>query len=278
MAGRRPWRRLLPLVLATAATQASIVVLAPLVVEIGRDLGASVSAVGLARSVLAGTAVARVAGDRPADRPHRCPAADSARGGHRLRGRGAHRGGAVAALLLCRARAHGRGRGLPALGGFAGVAASFGDGEAAWAMGWVVGAQSLAWIVGNPIIGVLGGGRLVAALIRGARRDLRSLALRAGLAAPRTEGTVAARGEGASIRDGLAAVFRDPSARRWSYRRAGGLLRMDRGAHLRRRVLHRDLRRRRGGHRAAAGHGLGRVPDHLPEHRAPDPPRSPSGR
>ena len=51
-------RRLLPLVLATIATQASIVVLAPLVVAIGRDLGASVSAVGLARSVLAGLAVA----------------------------------------------------------------------------------------------------------------------------------------------------------------------------------------------------------------------------
>jgi len=51
-------RRLLPLVLATTATQASIVVLAPLLVEIARDLGGSVSAVGAARSVLAGTAVA----------------------------------------------------------------------------------------------------------------------------------------------------------------------------------------------------------------------------
>ncbi len=51
-------RRLLPLVLATTAAQASIVVLAPLLVEIARDLGGSVSAVGAARSVLAGTAVA----------------------------------------------------------------------------------------------------------------------------------------------------------------------------------------------------------------------------
>src|ERR687896_1449689 len=50
-------RLLLPLVLATMATQASIVVLAPIVVEIGRDLGASVSAVGQARSIMAGTAV-----------------------------------------------------------------------------------------------------------------------------------------------------------------------------------------------------------------------------
>src|SRR5918997_1873569 len=53
----RARRRLVPLVLATIATQSAIVVLAPLVVEIGRDLGASLSAVGLARSVLAAVAV-----------------------------------------------------------------------------------------------------------------------------------------------------------------------------------------------------------------------------
>ena len=51
-------RALLPLVLATVATQSSIVVLAPIMVEIGRDLDASLSEVGLARSVLAATAVA----------------------------------------------------------------------------------------------------------------------------------------------------------------------------------------------------------------------------
>jgi hypothetical protein len=45
-------------VVATVATQSAIVVLAPLVVEIGDSFGASVSAVGLARSVLAGVAVA----------------------------------------------------------------------------------------------------------------------------------------------------------------------------------------------------------------------------
>src|SRR5687767_9960290 len=54
----RSRRRLVPLVLATVATQSAIVVLAPLVVEIGRSFDASVSAVGLARSVLAGAAVA----------------------------------------------------------------------------------------------------------------------------------------------------------------------------------------------------------------------------
>ena len=55
---QRERRRLLPLVLATTATQASIVVLAPLLVEIGREFDASLGEVGLARSVLAGTAVA----------------------------------------------------------------------------------------------------------------------------------------------------------------------------------------------------------------------------
>ena len=51
---RRP---LVPLVLSTIAAQASIVVLVPIVVEVGRDLDASVSAVGQARTVLAVTAV-----------------------------------------------------------------------------------------------------------------------------------------------------------------------------------------------------------------------------
>src|SRR5918994_803037 len=51
---RRP---LIPLVLSTIAAQASIVVLVPIVVEVGRDLDASVSAIGQARAVLAVTAV-----------------------------------------------------------------------------------------------------------------------------------------------------------------------------------------------------------------------------
>jgi predicted MFS family arabinose efflux permease len=99
--------------------------------------------------------------------------------------------------------------------GFAGVASAFAEGEAAWAMGWVVGAQSLAWIVGNPIIGLLaesGSWRLsyvVPAAICGA-------ALVAGLAAPRATKPVAAGDESRSIRAGVAAVFTDSSARRWT--------------------------------------------------------------
>ena len=285
MAGRRPWRRLLPLVLATAATQASIVVLAPLVVEIGRDLGGSVSAVGLARSVLAGTAVAVSLAigpliDRIGVRPLIVRGAAIAVAGAGLTA-------AAPSLALFYAAHAVTGAGVACLlsAGFAGVAASFADDEAAWAMGWVVGAQSLAWIVGNPIIGLLaeaGSWRLSYA-VPGA---IALVALAAGLAAPRAAGTVAAEGEGASIRDGLAAVFRDPVGAALDRRRAGGLLRVDRRAHLRRRVLHRDLRRGRGHHRLAAGGGLGGVPDHVAEHRAPHRPlphpaadrdRAPSG-
>lgn len=46
-------RRLLPLVLATMASQALLVVLAPTIVEVGREFGASVGVVGQARSALA---------------------------------------------------------------------------------------------------------------------------------------------------------------------------------------------------------------------------------
>ena len=95
--------------------------------------------------------------------------------------------------------------------GFAGVPAYFGEEQAAWAVGWVVGAQSLAWIAGNPVIGFLaesGSWRLayvVPAAIAG-------LALAAAVLAPRGR----TGGEGGGPGEGLAAVFRDPSARRWS--------------------------------------------------------------
>ena len=59
---RRRARLLLPLVLATIATQATLFTLVPLVVAVGEDLDASVSAVGQARSILSITAVLVVAG------------------------------------------------------------------------------------------------------------------------------------------------------------------------------------------------------------------------
>jgi len=148
-------RRLLPLVLATTATQASIVVLAPLLVEIARDLGVSVSAVGVARSVLAGTAVAVSLAIGPLiDRIGVQPLIVRGAGVALL---GAAATAAAPSLALFYAAHAITGAGVACLlsAGFAGVASSFEEAEAPWAMGYVVGAQSLAWIVGNPIVGLL---------------------------------------------------------------------------------------------------------------------------
>ena len=95
--------------------------------------------------------------------------------------------------------------------GFAGVAATFDDQDAAWAMGYVVGAQSLAWIVGNPLIGLLAdaGGWRLAYVVPG---TVALIALAAGLTAPRTERRP---GHEAGPLEGLATVLREPSARRW---------------------------------------------------------------
>lgn len=209
-------RRLLPLVLATIATQSAIVVLAPLVVEIGRDLGASVSAVGLARAVLAGTAVAASLGigpliDRIGVRPLIV-------GGSLIAGAGAGASAAAGSLAALYAASALTGAGVACLlsAGFAGVAALFPEREAPWAMGYVVGAQSIAWIVGNPVVGLLAEGvswRLSYAV----PGVMTALALAAGAATPpgATPGQ-GARREGLQTGSGLAAVFRDRSARRWT--------------------------------------------------------------
>jgi predicted MFS family arabinose efflux permease len=204
-------RAIVPLVFATVATQASIVVLAPLMVEIGRDFDAGLGAVGVARSVLAATAVAVSLGigpliDRVGVRPLIIAGALFALAGAALSAAspslipfyGAHvvTGAGVACLLSA---------------GFAGVAAYFGDEHAAWAVGWVVGAQSLAWIAGNPVIGLLaesGSWRLAYAV----PAAIACLALTAGLLAPRGRPERPVGGIG----EGLAAVFGDRSARRWT--------------------------------------------------------------
>jgi predicted MFS family arabinose efflux permease len=208
-------RRLLPLVLATTATQASIVVLAPLLVEIGDTLGASVSAVGAARSVLAGTAVAASLAvgpliDRVGVRPLIVWGASLAFAGAAASG--------AAPILPVFYAAHvvtGLGVGCLLSAGFAGVASNFGAREMTWAMGYVVGAQSLAWILGNPIVGALadaGSWRLAYAV----PATICLAALVAGLISRSAPGRVAASGEPDSIRDGLKAVYSDRSARRWA--------------------------------------------------------------
>ena len=204
-------RRLVPLVLATVCTQSSIVVLAPLIVAIGRDLGASVSAIGVARAVLAGAAVAvsLLIGpliDRVGVRPLLVAGAALA-----LAGAGATAAAPSLPLFYLAHAVTGAGVACLLSAGFAGVAATFSDEDAPWAMGYVVGAQSLAWIVGNPLIGLLAdaGGWRLAYVVPG---SVALLALVAGLWTPRERRR--AEHVGGPL-EGLAKVLREPSARRW---------------------------------------------------------------
>ena len=186
-------------------------VLAPLVVAIGEDLGASVSAVGLARAVLAAVAVAVSLAVGPLI--DRIGVAPLLQAGGALALAGAALTAAAPSLGLFYAASAVSGAGVACLlsAGFAGVPAYFGEERTAWAIGWVVGAQSIAWIAGNPLIGLLaeGGSWRLGYLVPG---TIAAAALVAGLLAPRSR--TPAPGDGA--RQGLGAVFRDPSARRWA--------------------------------------------------------------
>ena len=202
-------RRLLPLVLATTATQSSIVVLTPIVVAVGRDLDASVSAIGQARTVLA--AVACVAALRAGALIDRIGVRPLIVWGSALA-----LAGALATSLAPSLAAFYAGHAVVGLGvagllsaGFAGVGAWFPERDAAWALGYVVGSQSLAWIVGNPIVGLLteAGSWRLAYLVPAA---VASLSLVAGLGAPRPDAQRPVEG------GGIGGVARDPSARRWA--------------------------------------------------------------
>ena len=200
------------------ATQASIVVLVPVVVEIGRDLDASVSAVGQARSILAGTAVLAslaigAAIDRLGVRPLLILGSALA-----LAGAGAT--AAAPSLMIFYLASALTGLGVASLlsAGFAGVAAYFEGAGSGRATGYVVGAQSIAWIAGTPLVGVLteaGSWRLAYAVPAAA--SLAALigavvAPRRGRASPAPTARESP-GEGET---GPMAVARDPSARRWA--------------------------------------------------------------
>ena len=186
-------------------------VLAPLIVAIGEDLGASVSAVGVARAVLAGVAVAvsLLIGpliDRVGVRPLLIAGAGLA-----MAGAGATAAAPSLPLFYLANAITGSGVACLLSAGFAGVASTFSDEDAPWAMGYVVGAQSLAWIVGNPLTGLLAdaGGWRLAYLVPG---TVALVALLSGLSAPRARRrTVHAGGP----LESLATVLREPSARRW---------------------------------------------------------------
>lgn len=154
MTDSRERPRLAPLVLATMASQALLVVLSPTIVAIAADMDASVGAVGQARSITATVAIA----------------ASVAIAG-RIDGIGVPRllgGGAALGVAACAGVAAAPGFGLflaahVVVGlafacllsaGFAGVAA-FPRERRAWAIGHVAGANGLAWIVVNPVVGVV---------------------------------------------------------------------------------------------------------------------------
>ena len=206
---RRP---LIPLVLSTIAAQSSIVVLVPIVVEVGRDLDASVSAVGQARAVLAITAVisALVIGpliDRVGVRPLLTWGSALA-----LLGAAVTAAAPSVALFLLAHVVTGAGVACLLSAGFAGVGAWFPEGELARPMGFVVGAQSVSWIVGNPIIGILTDAvswRLAYAVPGAICLGALAAALLAPVERDQTEGPVPEH-------EGLRAVFRDRSARRWT--------------------------------------------------------------
>jgi predicted MFS family arabinose efflux permease len=202
-------RRLLPLVLATTATQSSIVVLTPIVVAVSRDLDVSVSAVGQARTVLA--AFACVAALRAGALIDRFGVRTLIVWGAGLAFAGALVTAAAPSLAVFYAGHAIVGLGVAGMlsAGFAGVGAWFPERDAAWAMGYVVGSQSVAWIVGNPLIGLLteaGSWRLAYAVPAATAL----LALVAGLRAPQPSRRGAAAG------GGIGGVARDPSARRWA--------------------------------------------------------------
>jgi len=186
-------------------SQALIVVLSPTIVEVGADLGASVSAVGQARSISAAVAViASVIVLRRVDAV------------------GVPRLGAVGALVAIGASSllslspglamflsgHvlvGIGIALLLSAGFAGVAA-FPPERRAWAMGYVAGANALAWVAVNPVVGI------VTDLVswRLAHAAPAALAVACLLSLRR-----AGSGGNVTIPPRLSALFAHRSARRW---------------------------------------------------------------
>jgi len=204
---RTRWDSLSPLVLGTSASQALLVVLAPTVVAIGEDLGASVATVGQARSVTAAVAitVSVVLSTRPTGWP--VPRLLQV--------------GGLLAVLACATvavtasvgtflAAHvlvGVAFALLLSGGFGGLG-SFEGADRAWAAGHVAAANALAWVVVNPVAAWL----TAAWSWRSAQAVPAAIAVVAVLTARRAA-PVAATGAAGSGRRWAALTER--SARRW---------------------------------------------------------------
>jgi len=188
------------------ASQALLVVLAPTIVEVGREFGTSVGAVGQARSALAGAAIAASFGiapllERLGVRPLLLWGALLAMAGSA----GAALSPSFAVFLAVHV-VTGIGFACLLSAGFAGVAAFRGE-DRMRTMGYVVGANALAWIVVNPLAGAF--------------TDV--LSWRAAYAVPMllafsvivSAHNAPDRGAAGTTGIGLRGVLADPSARRW---------------------------------------------------------------
>jgi predicted MFS family arabinose efflux permease len=187
------------------ASQALIVVLAPTIVAIGADLGASVSAVGQARSIAAGTAIAASAAiARRIDRTA-IPRLILVGGALAIVGCGMVAAAPYLAVFLLAHVLVGIALACLLSAGFAGVSA-FGQDRRAWAIGWVAGANALAWIVVTPVVGIV----VDRISWRAAQAVPAAIAALAMLAAP-----IAASAPSRSETVGLRTLFSQRSARRW---------------------------------------------------------------
>ena len=150
----KEWVRLAPLALATMASQALLVVLGPIMVAVGADLGASVGAIGQARSVTAVVAIAVSASIANRVDTLGVSRLVAVGGAFAVAGCAAIASApALAAFLLAHVLV---GIAVACLlsAGFAGTAA-FAPERRAWAIGWVAGANALAWIVVAPVVGMV---------------------------------------------------------------------------------------------------------------------------
>jgi predicted MFS family arabinose efflux permease len=146
--------RLAPLILATMASQSLMAVLAPTIVAIADDLGASVGAVGQARSLTSGVAISSAALIMARIDAVGVPRLLALGGGFGVVACAAVAAAPTLAVFLAAHALTGLAFACLLSAGFAGVAA-FPGARRPWAIGYVASANALAWIVVNPSVGAL---------------------------------------------------------------------------------------------------------------------------
>ena len=136
------------------ASQALLVVLGPIMVAVGADLGASVGAIGQARSVTAVVAIAVSASIANRVDTLGVSRLVAVGGAFAVAGCAAIASAPALAVFLLAHVLVGIAVACLLSAGFAGTAA-FAAERRAWAIGWVAGANALAWIVVAPVVGMV---------------------------------------------------------------------------------------------------------------------------